>query len=170
MNGNNPNNPMNGNAGQPNPMQMMAQIQQSGGIEGIMLEDSFQDQDTGHTFSQADLIADIINVLRLDTKRIAEEVGVEVEISQMTPERAAELLVQTAQGSGLELIEMFDEISEQRMQILDEVTDDDFDTDEWEIEKMRHLYSASDEKADMMAAQRGLDVDNGDVETAESGD
>lgn len=170
MNGNNPrgNNPMNG--GQPNPMQMMAQIQQNGGIQGIMLEDSFQDQETGHTFSQADIIADIINVLRMDTKRIAEEVGLEVEISQMTPERAAELLVQTAQGQGLELIEMFDEISEQRMRILNEVTNDEYSTDEWEIQKMRHLYSASEQKADMMAAERGVETQNTEPETAESGD
>ena len=141
------------NGQQPNPMQMMAQIQKNGGIEGMMTEDSFQDRETGHTFSQADIIADIVNVLRMDTKRIAEEVGIDIEISQMTPERAAQLLVQTAQGQGLDLIEVFDQISEQRMKILDEVSEDGYNSREWEIEKMRHLYSASDEKADQLAAQ-----------------
>jgi hypothetical protein len=108
-----------------NDMNKMMQVLQSpDGLKNVILEDAFEAED-GHSFSQADLIADVVNILRLDTKRIAESHGVEVEIDQMTPARAAELLQAVAKGGDMGLIEIFDKIEDQRMMILEEIEDED---------------------------------------------
>lgn len=125
--------------------QMLGVLRQDDGLKKMMLRDVFEDQVTSHTYSQADLIADVVNIMRMDTKRIAEEHGVEVNISQMTPKRAAELLQNIAQGDGNELIEIFDAIEDKRMSILksfDDVSDDDFE--EYMARKRAVLYSTEE--------------------------
>lgn len=120
--------------------QMMGMLSNPNGISQIMMQDAFEDEETGYKFSQADLIADVINILRMDTKRIAEANDVDIEISQMTPERAAELLQGVAQGNDMDIIEIFDEIENKRMTILTEIEDESA-KQEYMSQKRRVLYS-----------------------------
>lgn len=120
--------------------QMMGMLSNPNGISQIMMQEAFEDEETGYKFSQADLIADVINILRMDTKRIAEANDVDIEISQMTPERAAELLQGVAQGNDMDIIEIFDEIENKRMTILTEIEDESA-KQEYMSQKRRVLYS-----------------------------
>jgi hypothetical protein len=81
--------------------QVMQTLNSRNGLKNVMMQPAFEDEDTGHTFSQAELIADVVNILRMDTKRMAEQHDVDVSIQKMTPERAAELLQGVAQGEDL---------------------------------------------------------------------
>jgi len=74
--------------------------------------------------SPAEIFADIINVQRMDIKRLAQVHDVDVSISRMTPERAAELLAGTIGGDGIELVVMFNELAEKRDKVLCETLDD----------------------------------------------
>ena len=70
--------------------------------------------------SPAEVLADVVNVIRADTKMLGTLHGVEVEVKQMSPERAAELLAGSLDGGGVELIEVFNELEDQRGRILAE--------------------------------------------------
>lgn len=120
--------------------QMMQLLNSPDGLKKMMMREAFSDEDTGHRFSQADLVADLVNIMRMDTKRIAQAEGVDVEIERMTPERAAELLQSMAQGDGLELVEVFDEIEDQRMKLLKELVGED-ELDAYMEMKRGELYS-----------------------------
>jgi len=74
--------------------------------------------------SPAEIAADVINVQRADVKKLAEQRGVDIEISLMTPERAAEWLAGTVDG-GVELLLVFNEIEDKRNRILRETMNDD---------------------------------------------
>jgi hypothetical protein len=124
----------------PDLSQLMQLLNSPNGLKKMMLREAFSDEDTGHTFSQADLVADLVNIMRMDTKRIAKAEGVDVEIERMTPERAAELLQSMAQGDGLELVEVFDEIEDQRMMVLEELVGKD-ELDAYMETKREELYS-----------------------------
>lgn len=98
---------------------VMTALQQEDGLKNVMLEPAFDyGEGTGHQFSQAELIADVINIMRLDTRRMAEAHDVDLDVARMTPERAAEMLQGVAQGEDLGLIEAFDEVEDQRMRVL----------------------------------------------------
>ena len=74
--------------------------------------------------SPAEIMADVVNIMRADTKKLAEVHGVDIDIRLMTPERAAELLAGTIDGEGVELLVMFNELAEQRNRILQEALDE----------------------------------------------
>jgi len=103
---------------------IMQTLNSENGLAKMMQQPAFEDSE-GNEFSQADLIADVVNILRMDTKRMGQAVGVDVEISKMTPERAAELLQAIAKGTDLGLVDIFDEIEDQRMLILEELEDEE---------------------------------------------
>lgn len=123
--------------------QLMGMLNSPDGLKEMMLRDAFQNDETGYTFSQADLIADVVNILRMDTKRMAEAHGVEVSIQKMTPERAAELLQGVAQGEDLGLIDIFDEIEDQRMAVLAAAEGEEA-THEYLRQKQAQLYTLPD--------------------------
>lgn len=124
--------------------QIMDMLNSEDGMQQMMLRDAFENEETGHTFSQAELIADVVNILRMDTKRMAEAHDVDISISKMTPERAAELLQGVAQGDDLGLIDIFDEIEDQRMFLLSVIEDDDA-VDEYLAQKQGILYTVPDD-------------------------
>jgi hypothetical protein len=72
--------------------------------------------DTGD--SPAEIMADVVNIMRADTKKLADVHGVDIEIRLMTPERAAELLSGTIDGEGVELLVMFNGLAGQRDRVL----------------------------------------------------
>jgi hypothetical protein len=116
--------------------EMMSLLSNPDGMRDMLTQDTFRDEETGHEFSQADMIADVINILRMDTKRIGESVGVDIEVSQMTPERAAELLQEMAQGTGDGMVQVFDDIENKRMEVLREVEGDEAVEEHMDLKKV----------------------------------
>lgn len=116
---------------------IMQTLNSENGLAKMMQEPAFEGE-AGNEFSQADLIADVINILRMDTKRIADAADVDLEISKMTPERAAELLQGVAKGDDLGLIDIFDQIEDQRMRVLAELESEDA-VDEYVMQKQAIL-------------------------------
>lgn len=104
----------------------VAQQMQNGGIKQALLQPAFEDPATGTQFSQAELVADIINILRIDTKQIARLHGVEVKANQMTPERAAELIdgMIGPGGTPMELVDIFEDIEDKRGRVLRALMDE----------------------------------------------
>lgn len=103
---------------------IMGVLNSPDGLKQMMMRPAFQTED-GYEFSQADLIADVVNILRMDTKRIAQAHGIDIEIQRMSDERAASLLQDIAKGDGMGLVEVFDDIEDKRMQILAELEGED---------------------------------------------
>lgn len=139
--------------------QMMSILSKPNGLKQMMLRPSFQTDDGG-TFSQAELVADVVNIMRMDTKRMGLALGIEVEVNQMTPEYAAELLQGVAKGESTELIEVFDAIEDKRMEILEAVTDTET-VQQWMERKASLLYTTGG--LDSEAVQEEVATD--DVET-----
>jgi hypothetical protein len=91
----------------------------------------------GADATPSEIFADVINVIRADTKRLADALGVDIEIERMTEEQAAELLAGVTDGDGHRLILVFNEAAKQRDQILRELL-----TEEEYEEFMRSKTSA----------------------------
>lgn len=145
--------------------QAMGMLNSDGGLKGILMDTQFEDEETGHTFSQADLLADVINILRMDTKRIAEAVGMEMEVDKMSPGRAAEILEGMAKGTDRGLVDIFDDIEDKRMRILEELEDEEA-VDEFMELKSVVLYSHPTEPEDIDVG--GSDDGDGEQSGAET--
>lgn len=100
--------------------QILQLLRDPSGIAELLQEEH---PETGD--SPADIVADVINVMRADTKRIAAQHDVDVEANLMTSDRAAELLSGTVSGDAVELLEVFNELAEQRDRVLEEALDPD---------------------------------------------
>lgn len=79
----------------------------------------------GSGASPAAILADTVNNHRADTKRMADELGVEMEIDVMTPDRAADLIAGLTDGDGIEMVEVFNEMAHSRDRLLRAMLDDD---------------------------------------------
>lgn len=97
--------------------------------------------DTGDT--PAEVFADVINMIRADQKRIAQEAGVEVDVKRMTPDRAAQLLAGTVNGEGVEIVEMFNAEAETRQRILRGMIGDD-EYEQFEEQKKSMLFTSAE--------------------------
>lgn len=112
------NNPFSGDV----PPQMVARYLKSPDRLASMLNS----MDVGESgTSPAEILADIVNAHRADTKRLADAVGVEMEVSLMTPDRAADLLAGITDGQGVELIEVFNDLAHGRDRVLRELLDEE---------------------------------------------
>lgn len=109
----------------PNNMRKMRQMMQPGGIAQQLMQDKYEDQATGHTYSEAALIADVVNIMRLNTKQLGAIHGVEVSIQRMTEERAAQLLEQMARNDDMALVSVFEKIEDKQDAIIQEVLGDE---------------------------------------------
>lgn len=82
-------------------------------------------QDNGQLgTSPAGLLADVINMMRVDVKMFGVLHGVDIEIEEMTEERAASLLEALVRGDP-ELLEVTNEISHKRQTVILEAIDDE---------------------------------------------
>jgi hypothetical protein len=100
--------------------EILKYLRDPSGIAELLLE---VDEETGD--SPAEVFADLINVMRADTARIAAAHDVDVDVELMTPERAAELLAGTLDGQGVELVKCFNAEAERRDKILRELLDEE---------------------------------------------
>lgn len=121
-----------GNAGMGD---LMGLMRDPSGIEDMLLQEN---ENTGD--SPAAIFADLVNVQRADTARLAAHHGVQVDVQRMTPERAAELLAGTVSGDGVEIVEMFNEEAERRDRVLQEILDDD-EYDEFMQAKTQSMFT-----------------------------
>lgn len=112
------------------------------GLKEILLRPSFgEDPETGEpTTSQAEMIADVFNIMRLDVKAIGEAAGVEVEAGRMTPEKAAEMIQFTVQGNYEPLMEVINDIENKHERVLAEMEGEEAADAHREL-KNSHLYS-----------------------------
>lgn len=101
----------------------------------------------GMGISPAAIFADIINVERADTKRLAEFHDVDMSIQMMSEERAAELMAGTVDGNGVEVLKVFNDLAEKRDKLLREVLDDD-EHSEFMDAKTSAMYSEAPETFD----------------------
>lgn len=122
-----------------NKQAIMRYLQDPSGVADLLTETT---DDTGD--SPAQIVADVINVIRADQKMLAQAHGVELEVNRMTPERAGQILAGTINGGGVELVELFNELEDQRAEILHEVMDAE-EFEEYHEQKRAMLYTGSEE-------------------------
>lgn len=105
---------------------------------------TMENPDTGEC--PAEIMADVVNLMRADTKKLADVQGADVEIRLMTPGRAAELLAGTIEGEGVELLVMFNELTEQRDRVLREALyDEEYETFDQQRRAIMHTAPADEE-------------------------
>lgn len=103
-----------------NPRQIRKLMTNPDGIADLLQETH---EETGD--SPAEIFADLINIMRADTARLAAVFDIDHDVKRMTPERAAQLLGGTVGGDGAALVEMFNDEAERRDEVLQEALDDD---------------------------------------------
>jgi len=106
----------------------LLEVLNSGGIKQLLLQKTFQDPQSGHEYSQADLVADVVNVMRMDAKQMCALHDIKVEVDKMSPERSAELLEDVAKNEGVGIIDVFQQIEEKRDKVFrQKMTDEQYD-------------------------------------------
>lgn len=84
-----------------------------------------KDDVPGLDASSAEILCDIINVMRADVRMLGRVHDVEIETKQMTEDRAADLVAGIVDGDGLELVAVFNEIAHKRDEVLREALEDE---------------------------------------------
>lgn len=74
--------------------------------------------------SPAGMLADVVNVMRADIKTLANVHDVDVSVSKMTEERAAEILSGLMHGDPA-LVQVFNEMAHKRQQIILDALDEE---------------------------------------------
>lgn len=101
-------------------------LQGEGGIAKLMMRPTFgEDEDGEPVHSQAELIADMFNIMRMDVKAMADAADVDVTIEKMTPESAAELVQGIVSGQDLRLMEKFNQLEDKRERVLLKLADEE---------------------------------------------
>lgn len=157
---------MNGeDANQPGMRDMMALMRADNGIVQMMHQPAYKKrpEDPEPTVSQADVIADLFNVMRLDVKAIADEVGADISIQQMSPDYAAVLMQQLIRRESLELIQKFNELEDQRERVLSQLADEEtLEDHRWQ--KQRIVHSQPDPESPVPPSQVDDTEDEDDAE------
>jgi hypothetical protein len=105
----------------PGPQELFQLLRSDGGVEALMKQPVYENADG--RFSQAELMADVINILRMDTKQLAATHDVDVEVEKITPEKTAWVLSQMVDGETEPIISIFNEIEENHHDVLSAVMD-----------------------------------------------
>lgn len=103
--------------------EMSKMMRSPAGAKQLLKKPVFEDEN-GEKYSQAQIVADVINVMRIDNKRLGRAKGLDITAAEMTEERAAEILVDMIQGDSIELVDAFNELEDQRNKILEEELDE----------------------------------------------
>lgn len=111
------------------------------GVKKVMLRPVYGGDDEGEpATSQAEIVADMFNIMRLDTKALGQAAGVDIEVRRMSPERCAELLQGLVRGEDFGLIQRFNDLEDKRERVLLELTDEETVREHRET-KLSVLYS-----------------------------
>lgn len=100
-----------------NDLAQMRQLMQPGGIAETLKQEKYEGPD-GHRYSEAALVADVINIMRLNTKQLGAMHDVDIEINRMTEEHAAKLLERMARENDLALVEVFEVLEQKQDDII----------------------------------------------------
>lgn len=112
---------MNGRGVRPGPKEMMAMLKGDGGVEELMKQPVYENE--YGSFSQAELMADVINILRMDTKQVGATHGVDIEVEKITPEKTAWVLAQMVDGNTEPIVDIFNDIEDQHHDVMEAVMD-----------------------------------------------
>lgn len=115
------------------------------GIAELMMNPVY-DVEAGGKASQAEFVADMLNIMRLDAYRMGQVHGVDIEVQRMTPERAAVLLQDLVRGNNIKLVQKFQEIEDLYDKIFEEVLDEDEYEAHREL-KQDQLFSGRDRES-----------------------
>lgn len=158
----------------PNNFREMRQMMQPGGIAEKLMQDKYEDEATGHTYSEAALIADVVNIMRLNTKQLGALHDVDINIQRMTEERAAQLLEEMARQDDMALVSVFEQIETKQDTIVQAVLDHDEYHDFLETKERAALSIPSEAVGQHREAEADADVaveaPTGDAEAAETAD
>jgi hypothetical protein len=136
-----------------NMMEMVRLLQQDNGIAEILQQPVYAQEGSDEpNVSQAEIIADLINLMRLDAKKMADANDVDIRITRMRPEQAAVLVQGLIKGDSLELVEVFNEIEEQREAVLEDVLDED-EYEQHLATKERALFSNEDREPETISPE-----------------
>jgi len=104
----------------------VSKILRNGGVEEILKKPVFPGAGSDEPeYSQAEVIADVINVMRLDNQALGDAVGIKITVSKITEDRVAEMLSESVNGDPTELVAVFNELEAQRDRILQEIMEEE---------------------------------------------
>lgn len=127
---------------------LMSVMQQEDGIAKMLQRPVYGENDDGEpTTSQAEVVADMFNIMRLDVKALGDAAGIDIEVERMTPEAAAGLLQGLVKGESFELVEKFNALEDKRESVLLELTDEET-LDDHQSVKESVLYSEVEDDGD----------------------
>lgn len=112
------------------------------GVEELMKQPVYENAH-GY-YSQAELLADVVNILRMDAKRMGELHGVEVRIQKMTPEKMAWMLAEMVDGNTQPLVGVFNDIEDYHHDVMEEALGSEEFADYLGF-KETQLYTVEDE-------------------------
>jgi len=149
---------------EPGMRQLISVLNSENGIAQLLQEPAYAQGDSPEpTVSQAEVVADLVNVARLDQKAIAEAAGLDLEVNRMTPEYAALLLQRLIKRESLELIEVFNDLERQREAILAELIGEEQLAEHLRT-KQTAVYSQPDPDPDEEMLDPPVGAENGDGE------
>lgn len=128
---------------------LMSVMQQEDGVAKMLQRPVYGAGEDGEPVtSQAEVVADMFNIMRLDVKALGDAAGVDIGVDRMTPEAASHLLQGLVKGESFELVEKFNQLEDKREDILLALTDEET------VEKHRDvkesvLYSEVDNDGDV---------------------
>lgn len=106
----------------PDLMELMTKLKSEGGLSDMMQEETFETA-TGTRYSMADLLADVINLQRLDAKEFGKLHDVDIQIGRVTPAKMGWMLEQMVKGNPGPIIEAFNTIQDHHEEVFSEVYD-----------------------------------------------
>jgi len=116
--------------------QMMSMVNDPDAIQDLIL-------DSG----AAAIVADIINIQRLDHARLAKAAGVDADLPRMDDERAAELIAGLVTSGDPELVGVFNELEDVSDDILGELEGEEA-VENFQQMKLRAVESDTDDESD----------------------
>ena len=122
--------------------EILSYLRNPDGIANLLLETT----ETGD--APAEIVADVVNGMRADTKRMADALGVEMEVERMTPEVAADVIAGTVGGDVGPILEVFAAEEDRRAKLLRHLLD---------AEEYRHFERQK--RAAMFSTPADLDDD-----------
>lgn len=98
---------------------MFSVMNSPNGIKKLVMRPVYGSDPENPTTSQAEIVADYMNIYRLDLKRLGEAAGVDIEAQRMEPERAAELVQELVKGEGSDLMSALNDLEDRHEKILE---------------------------------------------------
>lgn len=89
------------------------------------LSSTLQREMPGWENSPAAIFADIVTVMRADTRALGRANGLDLDAERMTEQKAADLIAGVTDGDALDLVLVFNELARKRDIVLREALDDD---------------------------------------------